>query len=69
MSIIELKGLKAVPDIVQEYTPSIRSSGVPLVIDNGIDGDANFVAKENSVEFLCFSSICRLVRVSRWLGI
>lgn len=35
MSIFELKGLKAVPDIVHEYKPTIKNNSIPLVIDNG----------------------------------
>lgn len=45
MSIIELKGLKTVPDIVHEYTPSIKSGAIPLVLDNGIDENCEPLGK------------------------
>lgn len=35
MSIIELKDYKTVPDIIHEYTPSLKENQIPLVIDNG----------------------------------
>lgn len=35
MNIIELKDLKQVPDIVQEYSPNVKDNHVPLIIDNG----------------------------------
>lgn len=66
MSIIELKGLKTVPDIVHEYTPSIKGTAVPLIIDNGIDQSVNLM-KVYSVKFGIFL-VFRLIRVSRWLG-
>lgn len=35
MSVIELKDLKPVPDIVQEYTSNVKDNHIPLIIDNG----------------------------------
>lgn len=35
-NIIKLKDAKGMPDIVQEYTPQLRDSGIALVIDNGM---------------------------------
>lgn len=35
MSIIELKDLKPVPDIVHEYSSNVKDNHVPLIIDNG----------------------------------
>lgn len=36
MDVIELQCLKAVPDIVHEYSSSIKQNHIPLVIDNGM---------------------------------
>lgn len=55
MSIIELKGLKTVPDIVHEYTPSIKIGVVPLIIDNGIDKIVNHMG--NLLKFGLFSHL------------
>ncbi|GAB0087989.1 Actin-related protein 5 [Sergentomyia squamirostris] len=35
MNIITLKDIKPVPDIVHVYTPTLRESQTPLIIDNG----------------------------------
>uniref|UniRef100_A0A1B0GLC5 Actin-related protein 5 n=1 Tax=Lutzomyia longipalpis TaxID=7200 RepID=A0A1B0GLC5_LUTLO len=35
MSVFTLKDAKIVPDIVHEYSPKIKGTSVPLVIDNG----------------------------------
>lgn len=35
MNIIELNAIKTIPDIVHEYSPSLKSNSVPLIIDNG----------------------------------
>lgn len=35
MNIIELQCSKIVPDIVQEYSATIKRNQTPLVIDNG----------------------------------
>lgn len=65
MSIIELQGLKTVPDVIHEYNAATKRNQTPLIIDNG---------KYNRV---CFCSgyrltnkiLSRFIRVSRWLGI
>lgn len=36
MEFIEFKDVKVVPDPVHPYTDILRSSGLPIVIDNGI---------------------------------
>lgn len=59
MSIIELKGLRTVPDIVHEYTPSIKGSAVPLIIDNGIDESTNAVNKSGSIWCVLLDSQAR----------
>jgi hypothetical protein len=35
MNVIELKDLRTTPDIVHEYSDTIKYSNCPLVIDNG----------------------------------
>ena len=35
MSLIELKDVKPSPDKYFDYPESLKSSGIPLVIDNG----------------------------------
>lgn len=35
MEVLELKDIKAVPDIVHSYPDRVKSEGTPLVIDNG----------------------------------
>lgn len=35
MEIFEFKDVKTVPDPIQDYTNSLRTSGTPLIIDNG----------------------------------
>ncbi|XP_055917428.1 actin-related protein 5 [Eupeodes corollae] len=35
MNLIKLNDVKAIPDIIHEYKPSLKDNQVPLVIDNG----------------------------------
>lgn len=35
MEILELKDVKATPDIIHLYPNRVKSEGTPLVIDNG----------------------------------
>lgn len=35
MNIFELQGFKTVPDVIYEYSASIKNSQTPLIIDNG----------------------------------
>lgn len=35
MNIVELKDIKAVPDIIHPYTEKIKTESIPIVIDNG----------------------------------
>ena len=35
MEVLELKDLRAVPDIIHVYSEKIKTESTPLVIDNG----------------------------------
>ena len=35
MEVLELKDVKAVPDIIHPYPDRVKSEATPLVIDNG----------------------------------
>lgn len=35
MEVLELKDVKAVPDIIHNYPYKIRDEAIPLVVDNG----------------------------------
>lgn len=35
MEVLELKDVKAVPDIIHSYPDRVKSEATPLVIDNG----------------------------------
>lgn len=35
MEVLELKDVKAVPDIIHNYPYKIKAEAIPLVVDNG----------------------------------
>lgn len=49
-SIIHLKDVKIIPDIVHEYTPKLKNGNVAIVIDNGKQNEAAFACRKFSIK-------------------
>lgn len=45
-NVLVLKDYKTVPDIVHEYSPTLKFGNIPLVIDNGKKPNCSFLYYE-----------------------
>lgn len=70
MEVLELKDVKAVPDIIHSYPDRVKSEATPLVIDNG---NLNLLYHivlyhETSVTDIDKQLFCRVVQLQSRMG-